>query len=79
MVEGGSTPLTPPDTLKRLGFSVAIYPLIGLTAAAAALQEAYSDLQNGTADAKKISFEELNRTVGFERIWAMDGRFDIEK
>ncbi len=75
MVDGGSTPLAPPDTLQRLGFSVAIYPLIGLTAAAIALQHSYADLQNGTANTNRMPFEELNRTVGFERIWALDERF----
>jgi len=75
MVEGGSTPLTPPETLKRLGFSLAIYPLIGLTAAATALQSAYKDLQEGTASTQKMSFEDLNNTVGFERIWSLDQRF----
>jgi 2-methylisocitrate lyase-like PEP mutase family enzyme len=75
MVDGGSTPLTPPDRLKDLGFSLAIYPLIGLGAAAAALQGAYQDLQDGSARTDRLSFDDLNKTIGFDRIWALDERF----
>ena len=79
MVEGGSTPLVPPKALKGYGYSLAIYPLIGLAAAAVALEGAYSDLQTGAATTEKMSFEDLNRTVGFERIWALDARFGQDK
>lgn len=75
MVEGGATPLVPPEALNDYGYAIAIYPLIGLAAAAVGLQGAYSDLQNDTTTTKKLSFEDLNRTVGFERIWALDERF----
>ncbi len=79
MVEGGSTPPVPPEALKSYGYSIAIYPLIGLAAAAVALQGAYSDLQNNLSTTKTMSFDDLNQTVGFERIWALDERFGKDK
>jgi 2-methylisocitrate lyase-like PEP mutase family enzyme len=78
MVEGGSTPILSPDRLKALGFSIAIYPLTGLSAAAAILQSAYGQLKNGETFSGSMPFDELNRTVGFEEIWELDKRFEEE-
>lgn len=76
MVEGGTTPILPSETLKALGFSIAIYPVAGLAATAAALQSVYAGLKSNDAiEGARLDFAELNRLIGFERIWALDARF----
>lgn len=77
MVAGGRTPFLAPAELEAMGFAVAIYPVMGLAAAAAALRDAYAVLANGAPDASAhMPFADLNRAVGFEAIWAEDGRKD---
>jgi len=73
MVEGGRTPYLTPDQLQDMGFALAIYPVMGLAAAAGALNAVYERL-GGEAlkDAGPMSFAELNAAVGFEEIWRED-------
>jgi 2-methylisocitrate lyase-like PEP mutase family enzyme len=78
MVDGGSTPALSQGRLKAFGFSIAIYPLVGLSAAAATLQTAYGNLKSGETIAGSMPFDELNRVVGFEEIWELDKRFGKE-
>lgn len=80
MVEGGTTPILPSETLHQMGFSIAIYPVAGLAAAAAALETVYAGLKSQDAIAgERLSFPELNSLIGFERIWALDQRFGKDK
>jgi len=73
MVEGGTTPILTNDELQALGFALAIYPVAGLAAAAQALQSLYQGLKDrGAIEGERSSFADLNRLIGFERIWAMD-------
>jgi 2,3-dimethylmalate lyase len=73
MVSGGRTPFLPPAELEAMGFAVAIYPVMALAAAAAALHGAYAGLQAGTVDsAAHMPFADLNTAVGFGAIWAED-------
>lgn len=73
MVAGGRTPFLPPRQLEAMGFAVAIYPVMGLAATAAALQAAYAGLASGSPDTSAhMPFADLNRAVGFEAIWAED-------
>lgn len=73
LVEGGRTPILPNETLRELGFALAIYPVTGLATAAAALTSMYSELkEHGTSAGPRMDFEDLNKLVGFERIWALD-------
>lgn len=72
---GGRTPLVPADRLKELGFSVSIFPSAGFLAAAAALENAYTDLkENGTTTPRTelYSFEAFNTLIGFEEVWEFD-------
>ena len=48
-VEGGRTPILPPQQLQEMGFSMAIYPSLGFLAAGHALREAYQNLQDRAA------------------------------
>ncbi len=79
MVGGGRTPLLSAKDLKELGFHIAIHPVYGLAAAAATYQSAYAHLketnnQDG-APVGLMEFEDLNKAVGFEAVWALDEKF----
>lgn len=76
MVEGGRTPVLAPARLAALGYAMAIYPVAGLLAAAAALEATYRELrQNGTTLAIRDTlypFDAMTRLMGFEAVWAFD-------
>jgi len=73
MVEGGRTPILSNDVLQELGFALAIYPVTGLATAAAALTDMYAGLKDsGTIQGARMDFEDINKLIGFERIWALD-------
>ena len=65
MVEGGRTPLLPPERLAALGFKIAAYPLSLLSAAARAMRDALAALAAGQKPDRLLDFEELQRLVGF--------------
>jgi 2-methylisocitrate lyase-like PEP mutase family enzyme len=65
MVEGGRTPVLPPERLAALGFKIAAYPLTLLSAAARAMRDALSALRDGRVPERLLDFEELQRLVGF--------------
>jgi 2-methylisocitrate lyase-like PEP mutase family enzyme len=76
MVEGGRTPLLPARRLEELGFRIAIFPVAGLLAAAAALQRVYRRLsESGSSaggDDTYFPFAEFNKLMGFEYIWEFE-------
>ena len=85
IVEGGRTPQLPPAELKRLGFSLAIYPASGFLAMTQALQKVYTEIKagNGTqsasegvngASATLYSFEAMCELMGFPAVWQFDSR-----
>ncbi|HYN39209.1 MAG TPA: isocitrate lyase/PEP mutase family protein, partial [Rhodospirillales bacterium] len=47
MLEGGATPVLPPGRLRTLGFAMAAYPLVLLSASIGAMQRALADLAAG--------------------------------
>ncbi len=78
MVEGGRTPMLSNARLAEIGYAIAIYPVAGLLAAAAALATVYRQIREtgsslGSA-APLYPFAEMNRLMGFEEVW----RFDAE-
>jgi len=78
MVEGGRTPMLTNARLAELGYAIAIYPVAGLLAAAAALETVYKRIRDtGSSLGAKTPlypFAEMNRLMGFEDVW----RFDAE-
>lgn len=78
LVEGGRTPTLSQAELKALGFAMAIYPGSAFLAAAAAIRSVYATIaaDGSTRDAEVplLPFEEMNRLVGFERVWEFDRR-----
>lgn len=67
MLEGGITPLLPPEALAEMGVRLAAYPLTLLSCAAAAMQDALKDLQAGRTPERMLEFAELRELVGFDR------------
>jgi len=79
MVEQGSSPLLDRDTLTRLGFALAIYPGTGFRVAAQAVHDAYAHLhEHGSTLGLRQSvfpFEDMNRLMGFDEVWAFERRW----
>lgn len=66
MLEGGETPLLPPERLAALGFALAAYPLTLLSAATRAMRDALAHLHAGTDPTPLlVEFAELRRLIGF--------------
>lgn len=75
MVEGGATPVLPPERLAALGFALAAYPLTLLNAAIGAMQAALADLAAGRPPAGLLPFPEVKRIVGFDDYEATAARY----
>jgi len=71
MLEGGITPLLPPDVLGEMGVRLAAYPLTLLSCAAAAMQDALAALKAGRTPERMLEFAELRELVGFDRYDAL--------
>ena len=76
MVEGGRTPILSRGELERLGFKLAIFPVAGFLAMAAALQSVYGEIV-ATGSTKSWTgelypFDAFSRLMGFERVWAFE-------
>ena len=76
MVEGGSTPLLSREELQSIGYRIAIFPVAGLLAAAAAMRSVFSDIHaKGSTAAwpgELFRFDDFNKLMGFEGIWAFE-------
>jgi len=66
MVEGGVTPLLPPDLLQELGYRIAAYPLTLLSAAVAAMRDALAALAEGRTPDGLVAFDDLRELVDFD-------------
>jgi 2,3-dimethylmalate lyase len=76
MVDGGRTPVLSRTELERLGFKLAIFPVAGFLAMAAALRSVYGEIRSaGSSKAwpgELYPFDDFSRLMGFERVWAFD-------
>jgi 2-methylisocitrate lyase-like PEP mutase family enzyme len=82
MVEGGRTPLLPPDELHALGFDLIVTPLAALLSAARAVRDAYAELRRagtmrGSLD-RLLSFDEFNALIDLDRHYALERHFRDE-
>jgi 2-methylisocitrate lyase-like PEP mutase family enzyme len=79
VVPTGKSPEISAERLQAMGFSLAIYPTAGMTAACAALKYAYEHIRAyGTtqgAPISSITMSELHDLVGFPEIWDFERRF----
>ncbi len=78
MVEGGDTPVLPPDRLEALGYRIAAYPLTLLSSAARAMEAALADLAAGRPPAGLLEFGRLREIVGFGEYDAESARYRVD-
>lgn len=77
MVIGGKTPVLPPKQLEAIGFKLAAFPVVLLSAAVSAMQQAIAALQpnSNVSHPPEVSFEELKKIVGFNDYYAREDRY----
>jgi 2-methylisocitrate lyase-like PEP mutase family enzyme len=77
MVPGGKTPILPPAQLQATGYKLALYPVMLLSSAVAAMQATLGALRPEAASAPppSVPFTELQRIVGFPDYWEREGRY----
>jgi 2-methylisocitrate lyase-like PEP mutase family enzyme len=78
-IEGGRTPLLELDRLRELGFSLILWPLTALFAAAQAVQEALARLraQGAPAGDGALPFEAFTDAVGLPEVQRLEARFAV--
>ena len=78
MVPGGKTPILPPAQLAAVGYKLALYPVMLMSAAIAAMQATLALLRGeAVAAPPAVSFAELQRIVGFPDYWEREGRYKV--
>src|SRR6516162_4588127 len=77
MVPGGKTPVVPPDRLQQIGYKLALYPVMLLSAAIAAMQSTLEALRPGATEpaCPSVSFTELQSVVGFPQYWERETKY----
>ncbi|MBL8833302.1 MAG: isocitrate lyase/PEP mutase family protein [Rhodospirillales bacterium] len=77
MVFEGKTPVLPAAELQEIGYRLAVYPVVGLTAVIAALRQSFASVVPGSAvpQPAHLTFPELQEAVGFPDYWAREKRF----
>lgn len=77
MVPGGKTPILPPQDLQRIGYKLALYPVVLMSSAITAMQAALGALKpDGRSPLPpSISFTELQQLVGFPDYWQRETRY----
>jgi 2-methylisocitrate lyase-like PEP mutase family enzyme len=80
MVPGGKTPILPPQRLQELGYKLALYPVMLLSSAVAAMQATLRALRPGSAQSMgpSISFLELQNVVGFPDYWQRETKYQVK-
>jgi 2-methylisocitrate lyase-like PEP mutase family enzyme len=82
MVEGGATPIVPPDALNALGFRIVIYPGALVRAVVWTTQRLLASLrENGTTAEyrdRMLDIGGLNAVIGTREILAAGERYDSE-
>jgi len=83
MVEGGRTPILPAKRLEQLGYAIAIYPVLGFLAAAAALERAFAHLkQHGDSTTlppqESYGFGRICELMGFPEVWDFERKWAQE-
>jgi 2-methylisocitrate lyase-like PEP mutase family enzyme len=77
MVEFGKTPRAEVGRLKKWGFDVAIYPVLGLTVAAEAMRRSFAHLKEaGTSVGdSNPQYGDVHGLMGFSEVWDFEKRW----
>jgi 2-methylisocitrate lyase-like PEP mutase family enzyme len=77
VINGGKSPVVPPERMRQIGFRLAVYPMVPFAAALHAMQAAVGALRAGDADKTppEMSFDDIKRIVGFPEYYALETRF----
>jgi 2-methylisocitrate lyase-like PEP mutase family enzyme len=78
MIEGGKTPLLPPQRLEEIGYKIAVYPLTLLNVSIQAMRDALASLKRGERPSLVMDFERLKAAVGFPAYYAEEARYRSE-
>ena len=80
MIDGGKTPILPPEELEGIGYRIAAYPLVLLSAAIAAMNQALGALRRGDTAGRPpdLTFEALQAVVGFPPYWDAEMRYKVD-
>jgi 2-methylisocitrate lyase-like PEP mutase family enzyme len=77
LIEGGKTPLLPPQQLEAIGYKIAVYPLTLLNVSIHAMRTALASLRRGQP-AAAMDFEDLKKAVGFPAYYAEEARYGLQ-
>ena len=77
LIEGGKTPLLPPQRLEAIGYRIAVYPLTLLNVSIQAMRTALASLRRGEPTAA-MDFEDLKKAVGFPAYYAEEARYGLQ-
>ena len=83
MIEGGATPLTPSETLSKMGFNIILYPLSVLYANTYATLNILKELKkSGTTTKHKqkvVNFDQFNDLVELSKFKDMEKKYRFTK
>ena len=81
MVPGGKTPILAPDRLEEVGYKLALYPVMLLSSAVAAMQATLAALrpESNLPQPPAISFTDLQSVVGFPDYWSRETKYQANE
>ncbi|MCC6775686.1 MAG: isocitrate lyase/PEP mutase family protein [Hyphomicrobiales bacterium] len=79
LVAGGRTPMLAPAQLEQIGYKLALYPVMLLSSAIAAMQATLAALRAGNPAPATVSFTDLQRIVGFPDYWERELRYQASE
>jgi 2-methylisocitrate lyase-like PEP mutase family enzyme len=81
MVPGGKTPILSPQKLQEAGYKLALYPVMLLSSAVAAMQATLMALRPGSSrpPPPAVSFADLQSIVGFPDYWERETKYQVKE
>lgn len=78
MAIGGKTPFVPISRLEKMGFNLAIYPVVTMKSAIVAIRETLNQIKNNPDQrpgGDKMDFEDIKTLVGFPEYYEMEAKY----